>query len=435
MASAHLGKVIRHLRQSLERGDSGGLSDAELLERVVTQRDQAAFEVLVWRHGGMVLGLCQRLLRHEQDAEDAFQAAFLILLRKAASIGKRQSLASWLYKVAFRVALRLRTQQRQRTLREQSDVDVPAAEATPELIWRDLRPVLDAEVNGLPEKYRTPFVLCYLQGLTNEEAARHLGCPRGTVLSRLSWARQRLRDRLVRRGLTLSTAALATALSASTAAALPAPLVHTTVKAATLIAAGKTVAGAVSTQAAFLMQGVLRDMFLTKLRIVAAVLLGIGALAFGVGTLAAQRQHADQTASAASEAPAEQAGAAAQPPAKGDAHKAVLLRVPNHGIQPQVAVDGKGVVHLIYFKGDPGAGDVFYARSDDGTHFKHPLRVNSQPGSAVATGNIRGAHLALGKNGRVHVAWNGSKVAMPRSVGQYNSPMLYARLNDAGTAF
>src|SRR5215813_11164793 len=107
MVDTSLGKVIRNLRQSLDREDSGGLSDAELLERVVAQRDPAAFEVLVWRHGAMVLGLCRRLLRHEQDAEDAFQAAFLILARKAGSIGRRQSLSSWLYKVAFRVALRL----------------------------------------------------------------------------------------------------------------------------------------------------------------------------------------------------------------------------------------------------------------------------------------------------------------------------------------
>src|SRR5713101_6585527 len=132
MVSANLSKVIRHLRQSLERED-GALSDDDLLERLISQRDTAAFEVLVWRHGALVLGLCRRLLRHEQDAEDAFQAVFLILLRKADSIGKRQALSSWLYKVAFRVALRLRARRRSR--REQPGVDVPAPEATPELVW------------------------------------------------------------------------------------------------------------------------------------------------------------------------------------------------------------------------------------------------------------------------------------------------------------
>jgi hypothetical protein len=173
-------------------------------------------------------------------------------------------------------------------------------------------------------------------------------------------------------------------------------------------------------------------MFLTKLKLVSAVLLGIGALTLGAVALTARRSEADPPVPVA----APQARPAAEPQAKGEAgHKAVILRAPNHGIQPQVAVDGKGVVHLLYFKGDPAGGDVFYARSDDGVQFKHPLRVNSQPGSAIAVGNIRGAHLALGKNGRVHVAWNGSQKAMPRSQGKWNSPMLYARLNDAGTAF
>ncbi len=191
------------------------------------------------------------------------------------------------------------------------------------------------------------------------------------------------------------------------------------VKAATSVAAGQAAAGAVSAQAAVLTQGVLRDMFLTKLKIVAAVLLGIGALAFAVGGLAAQRLRPAQAVS----------------PAHGEAaHKAVLLRVPNHGIQPQVVADAKGAVHLLYFKGEPLGGDVFYARADDGAHFKHPVRVNSQPGSAVATGNIRGAHLAVGKGGRVHVAWNGSHKATPKAPGN-GHPMLYTRLNDAGTAF
>lgn len=112
----------------------------------------------------------------------------------------------------------------------------------------------------------------------------------------------------------------------------------------------------------------------------------------------------------------------------------VLLRVPNHGIQPQVAVDAKGVVHLVYYKGEPGGGDLFYTRSEDGVQFKEPLRVNSQPGSAVAAGSIRGAQLATGKDGRLHVAWNGSHKALPKAPGNAH-PMLYTRLNDAGTAF
>jgi RNA polymerase sigma factor (sigma-70 family) len=443
MANASLGKVVRHLRQVLDPEGACALSDADLLNRVVGQRDTAAFEVLVWRHGSMVLGLCRRLLRgHEHDAEDAFQATFLVLLRKAGSIGKRQALGSWLYKVAFRVALRLRARQHSR--REQPSVEVPAREAMPELIWRDLRPVLDEEIHALPEKYRTPFILCYLEGLTNEEAAGHLGCPRGTVLSRLSWARQRLRDRLTRRGLALSAGALTAALASSTAtAAPPVPLVTTTVNAAALTTAGKTIAGAVSAQAALLTQGVLREMFLNQMKIMAAVLLGIGVLTLGVGLFAAGGLRESPAGNLSGEA---RQLARADAPAKvaarhaedEGAQKPVLVRVPNHGIQPQVAVDGRGVVHLVYFKGEPGAGDLFYTTSKDGIHFKpHPLRVNSQAGSAIAAGNIRGAHLALGKNGRVHVAWNGSDKARPLAPvkGRYRNPMLYTRLNDEGTAF
>jgi RNA polymerase sigma factor (sigma-70 family) len=440
------------LALSLHAGDAGTLGDAELVGRVVAERDPAAFEVLLWRHGAMVLGLCKRLLRHEQDAEDAFQATFLVLLRKAPSIGKRQALGAWLYRVAYRVALRARARQQRRSLRERPEVDVPVTEATPELIWRDLRPVLDEEVNELPEKYRTPFILCYLDGLTNEEAARHLGCPRGTVLSRLAWARQRLRDRLARRGVALSAVALTAALSAPTmSAAPPAPLVATTAKAATVLAAGSTAASTISLHAAVLTEGVLRDMFLNRLKIVAAALLGVGALTLTVGAITAQKSRAGQAArlarearrAAAGEAAGSQTVAAAAPATKADVparqahHEArhpALLRAPNHGIQPQVAVDAKGAVHLLYFKGEPLAGDIFYARSEEGVHFKHPLRVNSQPASAVATGNIRGAQLALGKDGRVHVAWNGSAKALPKAPGD-SHPMLYTRLNNAGTAF
>src|SRR5262245_42697302 len=195
MNNGRLGTFLRQLRRVTAPKAAGGLSDAELLERWLTQHDQAAFEVLVWRYGPLVLGVCRRLLR-DGDAEDAFQATFLALVRKAASIGRRERVGSWLYKVAYRVALRAA-----RTVRTAPPLpEVPVAGGEAEVMWRDLRAVLDEEVNRLPEKYRTAFVLCHLQGLTNAEAARALGCPLGTVLSRLSWARERLRQRLTRRG-------------------------------------------------------------------------------------------------------------------------------------------------------------------------------------------------------------------------------------------
>lgn len=181
--------------------------DAQLLERFLKQRDQAAFELLMWRHGGLVLNLCRRVLHDEHLAEDAFQLTFVTLAQRAETIGKGESVASWLYKVAYRHALRVRSQAGQRAEREEplGDLPLPGREPDPAdaAAWRELRPLLDEEVNRLPEKYRTAFVLCYLQGLSNEEAARQLGCPKGTVDSRLARARERLRQRLAGRGLAM----------------------------------------------------------------------------------------------------------------------------------------------------------------------------------------------------------------------------------------
>jgi hypothetical protein len=191
-------------------------------------------------------------------------------------------------------------------------------------------------------------------------------------------------------------------------------------------------------------------MFLSKLKIVGAALLGLGALTAAAGGIAAQRAREGQADRPAGEVRGTAPGKAPAAPtlvassrhaADDTPHEVVRLRVPDHGIQPQVAVDAEGAFHLIYFKGEPAAGDVFYARSKDGEHFHHPLRVNGVPGSAIAVGNIRGAHLALGKNGLPHVAWNGSGKATPKAPGDPHgpawmlTPMLYTRLNDAGTAF
>jgi RNA polymerase sigma factor (sigma-70 family) len=295
MPDRQLGTLLRHLRRTTARGDAGGLTDGQLLERFAAERQETAFEALVWRHGTMVLNVCRRLLRRPQDAEDAFQATFLLLVRKAGSIHKRESVGSWLYKVAYRVALRARHAETRRAQREPQGLEFPAAEPDDHLLWRDLRPLLDEEVNRLPEKYRRAVVLCYLSGKSTEEAAAQLGCPRGTVLSRLAWARARLRGRLARRGLAPTAAALAAVLSEKAASAAPSGALHDgTVKAAHWLAAGKPApAGVLSPAAVSLMEGVVRAMYLTKIKWAAGILVVGAALGIGVGLWAVRPATAD----------------------------------------------------------------------------------------------------------------------------------------------
>src|SRR5688572_16826675 len=196
--------LLDPLRRLLARRAGSSLTDTQLVANFVARRDEASFEVLVWRHGAMVLDLCKRVLRDAHEAEDAFQATFLVLARKAAAVGRGEAVGCWLYKVAYRIALRLRARAAKRAAPGAPEDAPPAPEARAEADWADLRPVLDEEIARLPEKYRAPFVLCYLDGLTNEQAAEQLGCPKGTVLSRLSRGRERLRERLTRRGVTVS---------------------------------------------------------------------------------------------------------------------------------------------------------------------------------------------------------------------------------------
>ncbi len=207
--------------------------DGQLLEQYVGGRDEAAFAALVRRHGPMVLGVCHRVLRQAQDAEEAFQATFLLLARRAQAIRKRGSVGCWLHGAAYRIALKARTQAARRRRRERQAAAAPREEAPSAAAWRELQAVLDEELGRLPARYRAPLVLCYLEGKTQEEAAAQLGCPLGTVRSRSARGRALLQARLTRRGLALSGAAFATALTAHAAtAAVPAPLLGDTVRVA-----------------------------------------------------------------------------------------------------------------------------------------------------------------------------------------------------------
>jgi RNA polymerase sigma factor (sigma-70 family) len=256
------------------------MSDGQLLDYYVAQRDEAAFTALVRRHGPMVLGVCQRLLHDPHEAEDAFQATFIVLLRKAGSIARRELLGNWLYGVAYRVALKMRGAATRRLARTgQAEEDMATAATTREPGWDDLCPVLDEEVHRLPPKYRTAVVLCYLEGKTNEEAAQQLHCPVNTVKSRLARARDRLRQQLARRGIPFSATGLAAILGQDAgSAALPAPLVDSLGRTAAALAAGTAAAETLSPTVLTVVEGVLKTMALNKLKMALVVILTIGLL-------------------------------------------------------------------------------------------------------------------------------------------------------------
>jgi RNA polymerase sigma factor (sigma-70 family) len=264
--------------------DADRKTDAQLLERFLRGREEEAFAALVRRHGPMVLGVCHRLLGHAQDAEDAFQATFLVLARKAASVVPPGMVGNWLYGVACRTARKAKAAVVRRRGRERQVGEMPEPAMTPVEAWAELRPLLDRELERLPEKYRAPVVLCDLEGNTYREAALRLGWPEGTVSTRLTHARSLLARRLARCGLGLSGAALASALMCPAAVAcVPGPLASSTAKAATLFAAGGAGAGAVPAAVSTLAEGVLKTMLFAKVRIVLAVVLALAVL--GVGGL------------------------------------------------------------------------------------------------------------------------------------------------------
>jgi RNA polymerase sigma factor (sigma-70 family) len=275
--------LIDNLRKLICREQAAGLGDNELLERFLRERDEAAFEVLVWRHGGIVWNACRRVLGSGQDAEDAFQATFLAFVREGAAISKRHNLGCWLYRVAYRIAVKAKAAARRRDRRMTAGDVALLSKPSPseERLAYDVRKLLDEEVDALPEKYRQPFVLCYFAGMTNAAAADVLGCAKGTVVTRLAWARQRLRGRLARRGLMVSAVALAAVLEENAAASAPAFLIGTAVKAGMLLMAG----GGLGTRSALLADAVVRGMHAGKLKTTAAALLVVMTVA-GMAVLA-----------------------------------------------------------------------------------------------------------------------------------------------------
>ncbi len=274
--------VVQRLHKLLALGVAAEQGDVELLRRFTAAGDSAAFAALVRRHGPMVLGVCRRLLRESSDADDAFQATFAILMRKAASLSHPERLAGWLFQVAYRTARRARTARAQRRSRELPLEDVAVETPIAEFIWRELQPIFDEEVNRLPERLRLPIVLCFMEGRSKRAAAQLLNWPEGTVSSRLQRARELLRGRLARRGVTVPAGALSLALvQGTTSAVVPTSLLTVTIQSASLIATGSALPAPV----AILAHGVIHSMLITKLKVIAVLALTVGIVGGGTGWL------------------------------------------------------------------------------------------------------------------------------------------------------
>ena len=296
MSSARSEAVQKRLQALFESGSMAGVPDSQLLERFVIRRDsegETAFAILVARHGPMVLGVCRYLLRDVHSADDAFQAVFLVLARRAGSIRQPDLLGPWLHGVATRIARKARAQTSRRIRREQcevemNDIESVGPEANPRSIDDEDATALHEEIGRLPERYRRAVVLCHFEGLTHGEAARRLGCAPGTVGSLVSRARELLRTRLARRGLSASSLALGAALEPRIAtAAVSSALERATVRAALSFATNRAVvAGIVSRPAAELAYGALKTMTLHKAVIACAFVMALG-FAAAVGGFAA----------------------------------------------------------------------------------------------------------------------------------------------------
>lgn len=303
MAELHWNPLLQYLRR-LSGSSSEQAGDSQLLERFLAQREEAAFAALVRRHGPMVFGLCRRILHSEQDAEDAFQATFLVLARKAASLLQHRSLGGWLHEVAYHLALRakdntLRRRQHEGEVRSM----MPSEEPATEVARRELRSLLDEELRQLPAKYREPLILCYLEGKTNEQAALQLGWPAGSMSRRLMRGRELLRRRLLRRGVSLSAGLLATALVEEAASATVPPLLAASVARMVL----QTSAVSIPASVAALVEGRIREMFLLKLRL--ALLATLTVVGVSAGALAYQtrgKQPTEKQPALAANAPVKQ---------------------------------------------------------------------------------------------------------------------------------
>jgi RNA polymerase sigma factor (sigma-70 family) len=281
--------ILQLIRRMVEDQHARDLPDPELLRWLGSGPHETAFQTLFCRHGAMVLDVCRGVLRNEADVEDAFQATFLVFVRKAGSIRKGSSLACWLHGVAYRTALKARSQSARR---QEVEARVPERQASDpgDPTWHDVRQVLHEELNVLSNRYKAPLVLCYLEGQTQDEAAAQLGIGKSTLKERLERGRAVLRAQLVRRGLGPAAVVLAAAWPAAMAeASVPTTLMNATLLAASSVAAGQAAASVVSAKVAALMEGVLKSMMLSKLKMTALALLFLAVVGVGATVLAQPR--------------------------------------------------------------------------------------------------------------------------------------------------
>jgi RNA polymerase sigma factor (sigma-70 family) len=371
-----MNRVLRHLRRAALLSVGEGVSDAQLLEAFLARREGATFEALLRRHGPMVLGVCRRVLRNAHDAEDAFQSTFLVLARKAGSVRSREVLASWLYGVAYRTSTKARAMNAKRRAKER-EAQVTARPAAPadgrleELLER-----LDAELHRLPDKYRVPVVLCELEGRSRREAALQLGLAEGTLSWRLAQARKLLARKLSRHGAALSAGAVAAVLSQGAAKACPSPSLLTAT------ARHAVTAGPVPAEVVALTEGVMKAMFLTKLKVAGwAVVLAVSVGAGAVGLTHRARAQAP----AAQEAPlgAQEAALGAQPKVRPAPDDLEALRLEIEALRKELRATRDRVKALeARVQGQGGGSGGVFAPPMKGRNFSPPMKgsgIESQP--------------------------------------------------------
>jgi RNA polymerase sigma factor (sigma-70 family) len=365
-----LNRLMQQLQLRLDR-EEGAVTDGWLLERFLSTREEDAFAVLVRRHGPMVLGVCRRILGNPHDAEDAFQATFLVLVRKAASIVPRDRVGNWLYGVAYRTALEARVRINRRRAKEKQVEDLPhPQQVEKEAVWQELRLLLDRELTRLPEKFRAPVVLCDLEGRSRQEAARQLRLPEGTLSSRLATARKTLARRLSRYGPALSGGVLALVLAErASAAQVPAELLRSVIKAATLVGKGPgAVAAVTSAQVVALSEGVLQAMKLTRFKtglfVMAVVLAVTGASVTGYYALAGEPARPPAAAPEADEPkPADEP----RPPKKPAAGANEIIRGSGKEATKDFKLSGFTTVDV---------GDVFQVEITQGDSFRTTITTD-----------------------------------------------------------